>query len=342
MKTDTKLNFNVNVVKKNTQTLDIELKSFDKNNHEFEIVFPGITLDETYEVKVLSVFSKSKGQTLDIATIRDGKAYFSFDTSLIHDKDTVVSYIYLTQGEIQADVMAFEFYVDLSKIDKNAEITATTYDKNYDEVLEDFQIQLGNYLLSLEEGDGTGALDLSSYATKVYVQEMIDSIEIPEYTEPDLSNYATLNYVTNQINAIDIPEYEQPDLSNFATRTYVNQLIEDLELGFGDGEAPDLRGYATTHYVDAAISNIEFPVVDLSGYATVDYVDNALQEFEVPDIDLSNYLLRSEHTDTVYDDTELREMIEAKPNMVFTDRAEYDSITNPDPNTVYIITKEAN
>lgn len=341
MKTDTKLNFSVNVVKKNTQTLDIELKSFDKNNHEFEIAFPGITLDETYEVKVLSVFSKSKGQTLDFATIRDGKAYYTFDTSLIHDNDTVVNYIYLTRGEVQADVMAFEFYVDLSKIDQNAEITATVYDKTYEAILEDFQTQLENYLLNLGEGDGTGVpIDLSKYATKVYVQDMIDSIEIPDYEDPDLSNYATLDYVTNQINAIDIPEYVEPDLSNYATKTYVNQLLEDLE--FGDGELPDLTGYATTHYVDAAIGNIEFPVVDLSGYATEIYVDNALQDFEIPEIDLSDYLLRSEYTDTIYDDTELRDMIEAKPNMVFTDRAEYDSIANPDPNTVYILTKEAN
>ena len=305
MKTDTKLNFSVNVVKKNTQTLDIELKSYDKNNHEFEIAFPGITLDETYEVKILSVFSKTKGQTLELASIRDGKAYFSFDTSLIHDSDTIVNYIYLKQGEVQADVMAFEFYVDLSKIDQNAEITAAVYDKNYDAIIEEFKEQLQDYILNLDvDGTPGTGVDLENYATNEYVLDLLSDLDV------DMTGYATEVYVDGQIAGIELPEYEEPDLS----------------------------AYATKHYVDSQIPEIpEYIETDLSGYATTEYVDGAIDGIKIPDI--SHLLPRSEHRDTIYDDTELREMINAKPDVMFTDEAEFEAITDPDPNTFYVLIK---
>ena len=306
MKVDTKLNFNVNVVKKNTQTLDIELKSYDKNYHEFEIVFPSIELDDSYEVTVLSVFSKSQRQTLDLAEIKDGKAYYVFDTSLIHQEDTVVNYIYLKQGEVQADVMAFEFFVSLSQIDKSAEITAKSYDKNYDQIIEDFEAQLQDYLLGIEAGGGgTGGVDLTNYATKEFVQGLLDNLEIPN---PDLTGYATTEYVDTEI--ANIPTYQEPDLSAYATKHYVDSQIPEIP----EYIAPDLSSYATTEYVDGAIDGIVIP-------------------------DISHLLPRSEHRDTIYDDTELRQMINEKPNVVFTDEAEFSAITDPDPNTFYVLLK---
>lgn len=308
MKVDTKLNFNVNVVKKTAQTLDIELKSYDKNNHEFEIVFPCIELDDSYEVTVLSVFSKSQRQTLDLAEIKDGKAYYVFDTSLIHQADTVVNYIYLKQGEVQADVMAFEFFVSLSQIDKSAEITAKTYDKNYDQVIEDFKAQLQNYILNLDlDGTPGTGVDLENYATKEYVQGLLSDLDV------DMTGYATEDYVDGQIAGIELPEYEEPDLSAYATKHYVDSQIPEIP----EYIAPDLSSYATTEYVDGAINGIVIP-------------------------DISHLLPRSEHRDTVYDDTELREMINEKPNVVFTDEAEFSAITDPDPNTFYVLTKGGN
>ena len=223
MKLNTELNFNVDLTKKDPQMLDIQLTSYDKNNHEFEIEFPGITLDDSYDVTILSVFSETNEQTLEVAEIRDGKAHYIFNTELIHQEDTVVNYVYLKQGEVQAEVMAFEFFVDLSKIDKNAEITAKTYDKNYEQVLEDFKFQLREYISNLD---------------------------------PD-----------------NIPDIAL-DLENYTTKEYVHGLLSDL---------------------------------DMAGYA--------------------------------YDDTELREMINAKPDVMFMDEAEFEAIIDPDPNTFYIISR---
>lgn len=100
----------------------------------------------------------------------------------------------------------------------------------------------------LEENDIQ--IDLTGYATEVYVQEQIEGIDFPE---TDLTGYATEKYVDQKIAAIDFPE---TDLTGYATEKYVAQKIQEAQLSGGDVDV-DLSDYYTKSEVDAAIEEIE-------------------------------------------------------------------------------------
>lgn len=113
------------------------------------------------------------------------------------------------------------------------------------------------------------ALD-STYQYKDYVTTIGDVAANAGGGDIDLSNYATKNYVDNAIEEIEIP-----DVSNFITMADVeakNYLTEHQSL---DGKADknhthseyltehqSLEGYATEDYVDNAIANIDIPEGD--------------------------------------------------------------------------------
>lgn len=91
-------------------------------------------------------------------------------------------------------------------------------------------------------------IDLSQYATTVYVQTAINESmpDLSPYAKrseiPSLDGYATEDYVDKAIEAIEIPE--TVDLSNYYNKTETNAAIK------------------------TAIDNIEFPTTDLSNYYT--------------------------------------------------------------------------
>lgn len=99
-----------------------------------------------------------------------------------------------------------------------------------------------------EVDDAIEAIDLTPYATKVYVDEEIAAIHIPS-----LEGYATEQFVQDEI--AKIPEV-------------------------------DLTGYATEQYVQEEIGKI--PEVDLTGYAKETWVDEQLEPYalktEIPDV----------------------------------------------------------
>ena len=109
-------------------------------------------------------------------------------------------------------------------------------------------------------GEDTGVsavadIDLTDYASKQYVDDAIDNIDIPEV---DLTGYATEAYVTNAIENIDLP---QVDLTGYATEAYVTNAIDNIDI-----PEVDLTYYYTKSETDAeitnAIENIEIPVTD--------------------------------------------------------------------------------
>lgn len=122
MKINTKVDLTLDVDKNRVKTLDVELRSYDKNNHEFEISFLKHKLDSDDEVYILTRFNMSGRSDLSPATVKDGKAYFSLDTDLINRKETVTSYVYLRTNDMQVEIDAFKYYVDLSKIDEDGPI----------------------------------------------------------------------------------------------------------------------------------------------------------------------------------------------------------------------------
>lgn len=92
----------------------------------------------------------------------------------------------------------------------------------------------------------TSDIDLSDYATKVYVDDAIAGIEVSGGSgcDCDLTGYATIDYVDDAIANIEIPEVEIPDLTNYATKSYVNNYVDNA-------------GYATKADLDKAIIVID-------------------------------------------------------------------------------------
>lgn len=134
-----------------------------------------------------------------------------------------------------------------------------------------------------------------SYKVNASIMNNLDNIIIKDPDYPlvdeilkqletvDLNNYATKKYVEDAINSIDI---DNIDLSEYATNESVDKKIADIELIPGpqgpmgpegpEGPAPDLEIYATKEYVDDAVANIDTGDIDLSDYATTEYVDNII------------------------------------------------------------------
>ena len=144
-------------------------------------------------------------------------------------------------------------------------------------------------------------IDLTGYATEVYVQN-----EIAAIPPVDLSGHATIIYVDDAIAAIP-----SVDLSDHATKVYVDDAIAAIP-------APDFTGYATETYVTDAIAAV--PAPDLSGYATETYVDDAVAAVPAPDF--TGYA-----TETYVDDAieNLGDILNFKGILDFT--------TNPQPDT---------
>ena len=144
-------------------------------------------------------------------------------------------------------------------------------------------------------------IDLTGYATEVYVQN-----EIAAIPPVDLSGHATTIYVDDAIAAIP-----SVDLSNHATKVYVDDAIAAIP-------APDFTGYATESYVDDAVAAV--PTPDLSVYATETYVNDAVASVPAPDF--TGYA-----TETYVDDAieNLGDILNFKGILDFT--------TNPQPDT---------
>lgn len=117
-------------------------------------------------------------------------------------------------------------------------------------------------------------VDLTGYATEVYVDEKIAAIP-----EPDLTGYAKKS--------------EIPDVSDFISEI-PSEYVTESEL--------TAKGYATGGYVDAKVAGIVIP--SLEGYATEKYVDDAIAGIEIPegggDADLTNYYTKEEVDTAIY------------------------------------------
>lgn len=151
--------------------------------------------------------------------------------------------------------------------------------------LEDLWEKIKTYV-SEHSGSGSGSIDLTDYATKEYVTEAINAIDVDlsdyvvaENLATTLLDYAAKNhthseYLTEHQDIsgksdvghkhvkADITDYTEPDLSNYATKD----------------EIPDMANYATQDYVTEQIANASLGggSVDLTVYAKKTDVDTAL------------------------------------------------------------------
>ena len=140
------------------------------------------------------------------------------------------------------------------------------------------ELSLNGYLTSHQ--------DLSSYATKAYVDEKINAIP-----EVDLSSYVTNNELNAAGYITSIPsEYITQD--ELSAKGYVTQY--QLSANGYLTSHQDLSNYATKAYVDEKIS--EIPEVDLSSYVTKNELSNAGYITSIP----SEYVTQTELSSNGY------------------------------------------
>lgn len=147
---NTNIDFTLGVNKKLPLAMDVQLYSYDKNSHEFELTFLDTELKDNHEVKVLSVFEDSGTVSVAEASIRKGRVFFTFNTNLITRSESVVNYVYLKGDNSQTNVGAFRFNVRLSEIDNKSKVIAKAYDESYESLIQDFEKEIRDYLPKLE------------------------------------------------------------------------------------------------------------------------------------------------------------------------------------------------
>ena len=119
-------------------------------------------------------------------------------------------------------------------------------------------------------GGDSGEIDLSNYATKYYVDDAIEAIELTPGPKGDKGDKGDtgkqgpagqdgttpvkgVDYFTEE----DIASLNIPSIDGLATESFVNNAIANAQLGDGENGSIDLSTYATISYVDGAIETIE-------------------------------------------------------------------------------------
>ena len=117
--------------------------------------------------------------------------------------------------------------------------------------------------------DGSGAVDLSGYATKTYVDAAVANVDV------DLSNYYTKTEIDAKIP--DVSGYATDSdvavaVSGLASEVFVTTKIAEAQLSGGDGSGVDLSGFRT-------LDNHEFSdtVVVKNANGTMNIYSNGIQ-----------------------------------------------------------------
>lgn len=147
------------------------------------------------------------------------------------------------------------------------------------------QEDINDIVAQIEGGEG---IDLSSYATKVYVDEAVESIEIPE---TDLTDYATKIYVDSAIEGVVVEETD-PTVPSWAKQpnkpTYTAQEVGALPANTAlfSGNYNDLTNKPTIPVVPTNVSSFTNDAgyltthQSLTDYATKSYVETAIRGAE--------------------------------------------------------------
>jgi len=129
-------------------------------------------------------------------------------------------------NSIENEISDLQSNLDI-KANKNDVYTKTQIDNNH---YKKTDLYAKSSLYTKSEIDNlitNSTTDLTDYATKVYVDDKIDAINIP-----DVSNFVTENILDNKIQSLDIP-----DISNLASENYVDAKISNIAIDVK--EAPD-------------------------------------------------------------------------------------------------------
>lgn len=196
------------------QYVNLKIMSKDVNNNQFFLRFKDpygddLKLDSTYTVEILSSFRGAKTEVRSDATIMGEIATWTFDTSLITREERVYNYVYLKKagGEvITADANAFWFHVDLSEIDKPNSRIATSYDSNYQAMLDAFGLRVAD-LLAVADAEALRAQVfaqlIASGALSSNIQDALAQLEADYAPQLTLLN----NKVTSVVKEYSVMEF---------------------------------------------------------------------------------------------------------------------------------------
>lgn len=131
-----------------------------------------------------------------------------------------------------------------------------------------------------------GEVDLTVYATKDYVDDMIAEMAENGILEPYATKeqVAADHYTKNEVYTKDEVEVKY--------KAYVQAELSEFEVPM-----PDLSDYYTKSETDAKITEVvnAIPEVDFTGYATEEYVRQAVEA--IPQPDLTAYALKTDIPD---------------------------------------------
>lgn len=156
------INLDVNARKRAEGTIDVKLYSKDISTGVFEFSFMDeqnekIELDDTYSARIMLKFKDSDSTYIEDISIEDGVVRFVFPHEFISISGLVTLYVYLTRLEKTSDVAAITFNVYRSEIDDVATDVVSVYDKNYEDILAEFEQALEDYKLTLPQADSVRA-----------------------------------------------------------------------------------------------------------------------------------------------------------------------------------------
>lgn len=133
-------------------------------------------------------------------------------------------------------------------------------------------------------------IDLSDYATKTYVDEAIENIDIGDI---NLSNYATKDEIPKNVSQLNNDE-------GYLTESEINELLENVNtedlthVFLTKEEYNALFSYEKNDESKLYIITDIEEDINLNNYATKAYVNEAIENIDIGDIDLSGYALKTD------------------------------------------------
>lgn len=217
------LSLDINARKRIEGSIGINLYSRDIETGVFEFTFVNeeespMQLDETYAAKIMIKFHNDENMFfVDDTEIVGSVARFVFPHSFIRTDGKVTMYIYLTKGNKTSDVAAITFDVNRSEIDKFSTEIYKVYDKNYEEVLAEFE-----EAINLTRDEWTDMAE----KTRNFVSE-IEGKTVDEFVELKMGekyNNIEQNYITRLLkNEQDI---DSTNVQLAQTEKYVDKAFD--------------------------------------------------------------------------------------------------------------------